>query len=83
MVKSVQDEVMRSLVGRPNEWLRLGMVHLLPGVVPLYVVNEFPKSGGTWVGQMLGRALRCRSPETASPCCAPRSCTATTSARSG
>jgi hypothetical protein len=25
--------------------------------VPLYVVNEFPKSGGTWVGQMLGRAL--------------------------
>ena len=45
------------LAGRPNEYLRLGMVHLLPGVVPLYVVNEFPKSGGTWVGQMLGRAL--------------------------
>ena len=33
------------------------MVHLLSGAVPLYVVNEFPKSGGTWVGQMLGRAL--------------------------
>ncbi len=33
------------------------MVHLLSGVMPLYVVNEFPKSGGTWVGQMLGRAL--------------------------
>jgi hypothetical protein len=33
------------------------MVHLLSGVLPLYVVNEFPKSGGTWVGQMLGRAL--------------------------
>lgn len=33
------------------------MVHLLSGVVPLYIVNEFPKSGGTWVGQMLGRAL--------------------------
>ena len=43
--------------GWPNEWIRLGMVHLLPGVVPLYVVNEFPKCGGTWVGQMLGRAL--------------------------
>jgi hypothetical protein len=40
-----------------NALLRAGMVHLLSGVVPLYVVNEFPKSGGTWVGQMLGRAL--------------------------
>jgi len=42
---------------RENELIRAGMVHLLSGVVPLYVVNEFPKSGGTWVGQMLGRAL--------------------------
>lgn len=40
-----------------NELVRAGMVHLLSGTVPLYVVNEFPKSGGTWVGQMLGRAL--------------------------
>ena len=42
---------------RSNELLRAGMVHLLSSAVPLYVVNEFPKSGGTWVGQMLGRAL--------------------------
>jgi hypothetical protein len=42
---------------RENELIRAGMVHLLSGTVPLYVVNEFPKSGGTWVGQMLGRAL--------------------------
>ena len=40
-----------------NELIRAGMVHLLSGVVPLYVVNEFPKSGGTWVGQMLGGVL--------------------------
>jgi hypothetical protein len=40
-----------------NALLRAGMVHLLSGVVPLYVVNEFPKSGGTWIGQMLGRAV--------------------------
>ena len=33
------------------------MVHVLSGALPLYVVNEFPKSGGTWVGQMLGQAL--------------------------
>ena len=42
---------------RANELVRAGMVHLLSGRMPLYVVNEFPKSGGTWVGQMLGRAL--------------------------
>jgi hypothetical protein len=45
------------IYARENELIRAGMVHLLSGVVPLYVVNEFPKSGGTWVGQMLGRAL--------------------------
>ncbi len=37
--------------------VRLAMVHALSGPLPLYVVNEFPKSGGTWMGQMLGRAL--------------------------
>jgi len=42
---------------KENELIRAGMVHLLSGAVPFYVVNEFPKSGGTWVGQMLGRAL--------------------------
>ena len=42
---------------RENELIRAGLVHLLSGALPLYVVNEFPKSGGTWVGQMLGRAL--------------------------
>jgi hypothetical protein len=42
---------------KENELIRAGMVHLLSGALGLYVVNEFPKSGGTWVGQMLGRAL--------------------------
>lgn len=43
------------------------MVHALSGVVPLYVVNEFPKSGGTWVGQMLGRALNVPFPRNRFP----------------
>lgn len=47
----------KPLSERTNELIRAGMVHLLSGVLPLYIVNEFPKSGGTWVGQMLGRAL--------------------------
>ena len=37
--------------------IRYGMVHLLSGAVPFYIVNEFPKSGGTWVSKLLSRAL--------------------------
>lgn len=37
--------------------VRVGMVRFLSGPLSLYVVNEYPKSGGTWVGSMLGRAL--------------------------
>src|SRR5215204_5371245 len=58
---------------RENELIRAGIVHLLSGVLPLYVVNEFPKSGGSWVGHS-----GCLSRETASPWCDPRSCTDTT-----
>jgi hypothetical protein len=47
------------------------MVHLLSGVLPLYVVNEFPKSGGTWVGQMLGRALGVPFPRNRFPALRP------------
>lgn len=33
---------------------RLFMTQMLSGVLPLYIVTEYPKSGGTWLGQMLG-----------------------------
>jgi Sulfotransferase domain len=36
---------------------RIGMVRFLAAPLSLYVVNEYPKSGGTWVGAMLGRVL--------------------------
>lgn len=32
-------------------------VRLFSGVMPYYMVNEFPKSGGTWLAQMLADAL--------------------------
>lgn len=32
------------------------MVRTLSSVMPLIVVNEFPRSGGTWLSQMLGEA---------------------------
>lgn len=40
-----------------NGTLRAGMAHLLSGAIPLYIVNEYPKSGGTWAGQMISEAI--------------------------
>lgn len=33
------------------------MAHSLSGVAPYYIVNEFPRSGGTWLAAMLSEAL--------------------------
>jgi hypothetical protein len=57
--------------GESNALLRIGMVHMLSGAIPLYIVNEYPKSGGTWVGQMLGRALRVPFPRNRFPVLRP------------
>jgi hypothetical protein len=48
-----------------SEWLpikaraawRYGVTHSLASAIPLYIVNEFPRSGGTWLSRMLGLAL--------------------------
>ena len=42
---------------KANAALRYGMTHCLSGVLPLYIVNEYPRSGGTWLGQMLATGL--------------------------
>lgn len=44
-------------VERLNPVVRFGMANLLSGPLSLYVINEYPKSGGSWLGQMLERAL--------------------------
>ena len=33
------------------------MAHVISRVVPVYLVNEFPKSGGTWLKHMLAESL--------------------------
>jgi hypothetical protein len=63
--------VLTLLAEKSNDLLRTGMVHLLSGVLPLYVINEYPKSGGTWVGQMLGRALGVPFPRNSFPVLRP------------
>lgn len=40
-----------------NGLYRYALVHLASGYFPLYIVNEYPKSGGSWIAQMLGKAL--------------------------
>jgi len=40
-----------------NGMFRYAMMHTLTQRLPLYVVNEYPKSGGTWVGEMLSDVL--------------------------
>jgi len=35
-----------------------GSVRFLSNIIPYYIVNEFPKSGGTWLAQMLAEALQ-------------------------
>lgn len=50
---------------------RYVMVYYLSGTLPLYIVNEFPKSGGTWVGQMLGQSLALPFPRNRFPVLQP------------
>jgi hypothetical protein len=40
-----------------NGLSRYLLAHLVSKIVPLYIVNEYPKSGGSWVAQMLSDAL--------------------------
>jgi len=50
-------DMYRKLYMKINTAVRYGMVHLLSGNLPLYVVNEYPRSGGHWVSSMLGRVI--------------------------
>lgn len=50
-----------------NGLLRYMFKHTLSGILPLYVINEYPKSGGTWVGGMLSDALEVPFPRNRLP----------------
>lgn len=46
---------------------RLVMCHTLSSVLPLYIINEYPKSGGTWLAQMIGEYLELPFPRNENP----------------
>jgi len=46
---------------------RYAMINTLSGVLPLYIVTEYPKSGGSWVSQMLAGYLELDFPRNRTP----------------
>ncbi|MDH3743574.1 MAG: sulfotransferase domain-containing protein [Acidobacteriota bacterium] len=46
---------------------RLALVHTLSRALPVYVVNEFPKSGGTWIANLLSGASGIRFRDNRTP----------------
>lgn len=61
---------------KPSRWVvrfravqRLALWHFYSGRLPLYLITEFPKSGGTWLAKMLSECLEVPFPD---PHSAPR-----------
>lgn len=52
---------------RAEGLVRYLMVYGLSGILPLYIVNEYPKSGGSWVSQMLADYLHLPFPRNEFP----------------
>lgn len=52
---------------KTNGLLRYALLHSMTGFLPLYVVNEYPKSGGSWIGEMLSDALNVPFPRNRMP----------------
>jgi hypothetical protein len=50
---------------------RYCFTHYLSGLIPYYIVNEYPKSGGTWLGQMLSDLLDVPFPRNSYPTLKP------------
>lgn len=50
-----------------NGATRLLMTRTMSSLLPLYVVTEYPRSGGTWFGQMLAEYLRLPFPRNRFP----------------
>lgn len=42
---------------RGDALIRFAMANAVSGLLPLYIVTEYPKSGGTWIGQILAEYL--------------------------
>ena len=55
------------IVTKTEGLLRLFMVNCLSAYLPLYIVTEYPKCGGSWVSQMLSEYLKIPFPRNRFP----------------
>ncbi|GBC62208.1 hypothetical protein DENIS_3177 [Desulfonema ishimotonii] len=58
---------MNPVMSRMNTYVRHFMIYNLANRIPLYIITEYPKSGGSWVGQMLEKALEVPFPRNRFP----------------
>ena len=54
-------------IHRARALKRLAMWHGLSGILPIYLVPEYPKSGGTWFSQLLSDCLELPFPRNSTP----------------
>ena len=54
-------------IHRANALKRLVMWHGFSGILPIYLVPEYPKSGGTWFSQLLSECLELPFPRNSTP----------------
>ena len=54
-----------------NGLARYALLHSVTRIMPLYVINEFPKSGGSWIGEMLSEAFGLPFPRNRLPMLSP------------
>ena len=50
-----------------NGAFRYILAHTATKFIPLYIINEYPKSGGSWVGEMLSEAINIPFPRNRLP----------------
>ena len=50
-----------------NAILRYAMIHSMAKYLPLFIVNEYPRSGGTWISQMISDSLNIPFPRNRLP----------------
>jgi hypothetical protein len=63
----MQRENRHPLVIKIHAVQRLAMLHTLSGRLPLYLVMEYPRSGGSWFGEMLSDYLEVPFPRNKRP----------------
>lgn len=64
-VKFDFERVVRML--KYETFIRQIYARMFSGVMPFYIVNEFPRSGGSWISTMLGEALNVPFPRKRPP----------------